>query len=211
MFYHYYWSIPLIILGIFIIFLAICLMIKHRRRQHSIPVHHHTGVNIVQVADVESVPPRNPENIHRNLNKCMQCENTLTYWRLNCGGTLCNNCVVKFSSALASNHILHCPQCNNPVFNLNYMNRYRPDNDLEISRIENCIPLNSEENRENICSICRERPCDKKINCQSTDHYLCYVCYDRLVNVQKILLCPYCKTLIRNAIHDEEAPVVLGS
>jgi hypothetical protein len=211
-YYHYYWIIPLIVvIGVCIILLAIGLMIKHRRREHSVPIHHHSGVSIVRVQDSENVPPTNPENVHKDLNKCMICDNNLTYWRLNCGGTLCNNCIVKFSSALSSNQVLHCPECNNPVFNYTFMNRYMTGSDREMSRIENSNPLNIEVDSDNTCNICRERVCDKKINCSSPDHYLCYICYDRLVNVQKIILCPYCRTLIKNAINEEEAPVVLGS
>lgn len=186
-------------------------MKRHKRRERSIPINNQSRISVIRVSDGENVPPTNPENVHKDLNKCMLCDNNLTYWRLNCGGTLCNNCVVRFSSAIVSNEILHCPQCNNPVLNFHYMNRYMPGSDREISRIENTFPLNLEEITAYTCRICRERDADKKINCQSPDHYLCYVCYDRLVNVQKILLCPFCKTLIKNAINEEEAPVVLAS
>jgi hypothetical protein len=209
-YYYYNWMIPvLVIVAIFCIIFAIMMMIKHRRRQ-SIPVLEHQEINVVRIIDSENLPPSNPENVHQDLNKCMSCNSNLTYWRLNCGGTLCNKCIIRYSTGLASNEALHCPKCNNPVFNFSFMNRYVPSSDRDVSRIENVNPINLHGNLGNICNICGERVGDKRINCQSPDHFLCYVCYDRLINVQKILLCPFCRTLINNEINEEEAPVILG-
>jgi len=209
-YYYYYWMIPVVvIISIFCIIMAIAMMIRHRRRQ-SAQVVEVQELNVVRVQDSENMAPSNPDNIHRDLNKCMTCNSNLTYWRLNCGGTLCNQCIIRYSTGLASNETMNCPFCNNPVYNFSFMNRYVPGSDHEMSRIENFNPITIEDNLGNICNICGERASDKKINCRSPNHYLCYICYDRLINVQKILLCPFCKILINNSINEEQAPVILG-
>lgn len=210
MVYYFYYNIIIpifVIIFVFFIILAICLTIKNRRRD--IPPNIHSRVSVVRVNDIENIPSTNRENVHKEINKCMLCSNNLTYWRLNCGGTLCNTCIINFSTALASNEALQCPECHNAIFNFSFMNRYATNSDREHFDIVEAV--NIDQNSPNMCNICCERICDKRINCHSSDHYLCYLCYDRLINVQRILLCPYCRTLIKNTLSDEQAPVVLGS
>ena len=56
-----------------------------------------------------------------------------------------------------------------------------------------------EEVGKQTCQICFVLKSSKKINCDSmTNHMICSYCYNRMIKIDKIKLCPFCRTEIKN-------------
>lgn len=61
--------------------------------------------------------------------------------------------------------------------------------------------LNSKREKDigrQTCQICFVLKSTKKINCDSTaEHLICSYCYNRMIKIDKIRLCPFCRTKIK--------------
>lgn len=229
MFYYHYVAYPIV--GVFflaiIIWIIVVVVKKPRRPQvtevslqrESVAVNanrnnnNRSASNQPNAADHQSAEPR------EHTNNCIFGDNNQTYWRLNCGGKVCNDCIVNISSSLITSEVIFCPVCTEAVYNFSFINNPpRVDNaegNQNSQEIDYNLNIQNEQgvdlNTSQVCNICFERKLEKKIDCQSPHpHMLCVQCYDRLINVQNIKLCPFCRTLIKASVCEEQAPVVLS-
>ncbi len=208
MFYYSYIAFPII--GVFLLFIVviIVMLIVRRNRVREpeiIEIRREEPIELVRrevdIVHVPNTPPRGNEFISdRNFDHDQRCvfnDSNPTFWRMNCGGQVCNQCIITISTAMLSSEVIQCPACTQAVFNFHFINEHGEDvPDLDTSLT---------------CRICYERAAESRLDCQSpSGHYLCAFCYHRLVEVQKILICPFCRTLIKSNMNEEQAPVVLG-
>jgi hypothetical protein len=146
---------------------------------------------------------RVPNPIHHIKDPCVFADNNTTYWRLSCGGNVCNNCIINVNNNLSNSNFLICPACGDPVNNFFLANNPLIINSRQESNNQSIL------NSTQLCNICYERINEKKIYCESkSDHYLCNICYEKLLNEQKISLCPFCRTLIKYNKVNEESPAI---
>jgi hypothetical protein len=86
------------------------------------------------------------------------------------------------------------------------MNNYMAPQNMQIN--QNVRNVNPNQNvsyhagnrviSSEICNICFERPQSTRLNCESnSNHLLCETCFHQLINIQRIQLCPFCRTSIR--------------
>jgi hypothetical protein len=211
MFYYSYVAFPII--GFFLLFLIVMivvLIVKRNSRQRDVVEIRRQDIPL-EVVNVEmpenilqSERPHISTEIHPHPVRCVFNDSNQTFWKLNCGGLVCNRCIVNFSTAMLSSEIIDCPLCKSPVYHFCFVNERGEqaciiDNDL--NELDTSIA----------CKICFERPAERRLECQSrSGHYMCEFCYHRLVDIQKILLCPFCRTVISKNFNEEQAPVVLS-
>jgi hypothetical protein len=145
-----------------------------------------------------------PENEQNNIKCGFNAKNEIM-WKLNCGGLVCSQCIAKFFTCNVSSQMFYCPMCLGRVNQYSLFIKGQEDT----SHGSSCIySLDSDDS----CRICFDKPAYRRIDCQSTvRHTLCEACYRRLVLVDKIKKCPFCKTIInKNIIKEEQAPVILS-
>jgi hypothetical protein len=220
MFYYSYIAFPIV--GVFligIIVMIIVLIVKRNNRQDEIieirreeapleVVNVEMPGNILQSNQMRNAQivhnAQISQEVHPHPFRCVFNDSNQTFWKLNCGGLVCNECIINFSTAMLSSEVVTCPLCSSPVYHFCFVNE-RGEQACVIDDNVNDLDTSL------VCKICFERPAERRLDCQSTSgHYICEFCYQRLVEVQKILLCPFCRTLIRKNFNEEQAPVVLS-
>ncbi len=187
--YYSYIAYPIIALFLVIVITCITVIIVQR--------HNRLRLERVIQANPEAVNLnviRTNIQSHENIpichsDKCVYNDNNPPFWKLNCGGLVCNQCITSFSNALMSSESIFCPICREPTYVFTFFNsegtQQPPTEFQNVSMSE-------------LCNICFERPPERNLECQSAcNHMLCSFCYFRLLNVQKIKLCPFCRTPIR--------------
>jgi hypothetical protein len=191
----YYSYIAYPIISLFLVVVITCVIILIVQRQNR--------------TRLERVIRVNPENVNLNIagtgnepvtichsGKCVNNDDNQPFWKLNCGGLVCNQCINTYSTALLSAQTLFCPVCREAVHVFNFYN----------SEATSQPPAGIQDaSLSDLCNICFERVPERKIECESSClHKICSFCYFRLLNVQKIRLCPFCRT----TIHIEENRMV---
>jgi hypothetical protein len=207
-----YIILPIIVLLILVVGMILLILNKRRNslpqvasevipsEPHERVIINFPGPNTSQINSI--LGPNNQPHIC----KCVYNDDNQIFWKLNCGGLVCNHCIIKISTAMMSSEAINCPSCNNPVFHFYFI-----DDRVEQAFLENNNKQDNDLDITLVCRICYERPAKKKLDCQSlTPHYLCDFCYNRLIEVQKILLCPFCRTKIKKNFNEEQAPVAIA-
>jgi hypothetical protein len=183
--YYSYIAYPIIALFLVVVITCVAIIIIQRQNR----------------TRMERVIRINPEAVNLNIirtgheqeaichsGKCVNDDQNPPFWKLNCGGLVCNQCITQYSNAIMSAQTLYCPVCREAVHVFNFYN----------SEATSQPPAGIQDmSMSDLCNICFERVPERKIECQSScTHKICSFCYFRLVNVQKIRLCPFCRTPI---------------
>jgi hypothetical protein len=229
---YYYFVFPLVF-SISIIFLVVCLILRRKRlqklRERQALANQHIFIqSYPNMLELQSI------NMHPT--SCIFGDNNPPFWILNCGAYVCNLCISDFVSRYSVNDFTcsHCSQpcvsfsfvnryrgggrneinhhlssnrvnTNQPIIsNGPYMQGHQGPHIQNDNQIDNVI---QNLKPDQVCNICFERPMSKYLNCESNaKHMLCEACYYQLIDVQKISLCPYCRTKITgNAV-----PIPIG-
>jgi hypothetical protein len=152
---------------------------------------------------------------HRHSNQCVFGDRNPPFWKLNCGGYVCNNCSMKVLTSLSeASECINCPKCTLKIEYFNYVNRVNnqpqesDERDLQQTEHNTSIQkhilkivgkIDNQISEESKCNICFYLTTSKKIHCKSTiPHMLCSYCYKRLIIIEKTKLCPFCRTEISN-------------
>jgi len=151
--------------------------------------------------------PLDPKDqIHGN--KCIFGDESPPFWEFDCGAYMCNPCSLKLVTNLNTENI-NCTKCTKPFSYFKFVNRYIENEDsvdlkdksiIKIESIKSDSLNNSvnETQNDSTCKICFVLKHSKQIKCDSnTPHMLCTYCYHRLINIEEIPHCPFC----RNDIH----------
>lgn len=174
--------------------------------------------NIVPELQSEEVMLRGLTELHsdqRHTSQCVFGDRNPPFWKLNCGGYVCNNCSMKVLTSLGGeSENINCPKCNVKVQYFNYVNRvnnqseeshgrYLQETDLNTSIQKHILKiaekLDNQISEESKCNICFYLCNSKTIDCKSEiPHMLCSYCYKRLIIIEKTKLCPFCRTEISN-------------
>ena len=129
------------------------------------------------------------------------------FWEFDCGGFMCNPCSLRLVTDFSVDKE-SCIKCTNKYTNFKFVNRFMDNDDLiningtsliKIENINNDSKNSSVNESQNdaICKICFVLKNSKQIKCDSnTQHMLCSYCYNRLINIEEISKCPFCRSEI---------------
>lgn len=151
-----------------------------------------------------------PLNHHDKLhdNKCIFGDESPPFWEFDCGGYMCNPCSLKIVTNFTPDRS-NCPKCNKPFSSFRYINRFFENEDSISLKDQSVIKIESiksdslnnsinDSQADSTCKICFVLKNSKKIKCDSNKpHLLCNYCYNRLINIEEIANCPFCRNDIQ--------------
>lgn len=150
-------------------------------------------------------PLKSHDQVHGN--KCIFGDDSPPFWEFDCGGYICNPCSLKLVTNFSSEYGI-CMKCSKTLQHFKFLNRFIESEDREILNNVNIIKIDSiksdtlnislnESQNDSICKICFVLKQSKQIKCDSnTPHMLCEYCYNRLIWIEQIEHCPFCRSSI---------------